>query len=394
MPFISSRCQHIGESQTVALTSLAAKLKREGQDIISLGAGEPDFATPDVIAQAGIQAIKAGDTKYTAVHGCEDLRQAIADWLRSERGASYAPADIIVTTGAKYAVFQSLMAICDPGDEIIVPAPYWVSYPEMVKLADGIVRFIFPQHNNLKMSAAELEAAITPKTRALILNSPSNPSGAIYTRDELAELVQVIHKSGIYVISDEIYDQIIFDGAPFASVTEFDVIRDQLIYINGVSKSYAMTGWRIGYVAAHTDVANAIKKYQGHSTTNAATMSQLAALAAYRAETTIVRDMVQAYQQRRDYVVQRLRHINNVSCTAPAGTFYAFPDVSAYYSHDKGITNSSELCAYLLEKFNVGLVPGSAFGLDNYVRLSFATSMPVLERAMDRIAAGLHALQQ
>ncbi len=394
MSHISCRCQNIGESQTVALTSRAAALKREGKDIISLGAGEPDFATPDTIAQAGIEAIESGRTKYTAVHGLADLREAVSDWIQLERGVLYSPEDIIITSGAKFAVFQSVMAICDPGDEIIIPAPYWVSYPEMVKLAGGVVKIIQPEKKTLKITAEHVKSAIGPKTRALILNSPSNPSGALYTKDELSDFVKVIHNSGIYVISDEIYDQIIFDDLTFASLLEFDNIRDQLIYINGVSKSFAMTGWRIGFLAAHSPVASAVKKYQGHSTTNPSTLSQYAALEAYRGDKKFIHTMVKAYQHRRDFIMQRLYHIEHATCTTPHGTFYAFPDFSSYYTRDKGVTNSVELCAYLLEQFGIGLVPGAAFGLDNHVRLSFATSMDELERAMHRIESGLHSLQQ
>lgn len=393
MPHISSRFKNISESKTVALTALAAQLKRQGKDVISLGAGEPDFATPEFIAQAGIRAIQSGDTKYTAVNGLFDLRDAISKWIQNERGATFSPEDIIVTNGAKHAVYQSILAVCDPGDEILIPAPYWVSYPEMVKMAGGIVKTIKPEKDNLKITANQLEKAITSKTRALIFNSPSNPSGAVYSRAELAEIVAVVQQHDIYVISDEIYDQIIFDDLEYASFCEFESVRDQLVYINGVSKGFAMTGWRIGFLAAHRDIINAIKKYQGHSTTNASTISQRAALAAYLGDKSFIGEMISAYQQRRGYVMQRLVQIRNVTCANPQGTFYAFPDVSSYYRRDKGITNSLELCTYLLEQFEIGLVPGAAFGLDRHVRLSFATSMSVLERAMDRMESGLRSLQ-
>jgi aspartate aminotransferase len=270
--------------------------------------------------------------------------------------------------------------------------PYWVSYPEQIKLAGGIVKTIIPEGPDLKITAAQLERSLSPKTKAIILNSPSNPSGAVYTKAELTSIVRVLKNSGIYVISDEIYDKILFDNLKYTSMTVFDEIRDQLVYINGVSKSYAMTGWRIGFLAAHQSIVSAVVTYQGHSITHPSTISQKAALEAYRSEHSFINEMVRAYQHRRDYVMQRLAAIKNVTCIRPQGAFYAFPDLSWYYTKDMSVTNSLELCYYLLEHFGVATVPGAAFGMDQHVRLSYATSLDILEKALDRIQSGLESL--
>ncbi|MBN1466064.1 pyridoxal phosphate-dependent aminotransferase [candidate division KSB1 bacterium] len=377
----------------MSLTSLLARLQRQGADVVSLVAGQPDFPTPPHVCRAAIQAIEEGHTKYTAVDGAHELKQAIADWIKAERGAVYSPDEIVVTCGAKHAVLQSLLAICDPGDEVILPVPYWVSYPEQIKLSDAIVKTVTPLGADLKITAAQLKQTITDRTKAFILNSPCNPSGAVYASAELAQMADVIRAAGIYVIADEIYDKIVFEQA-FSSMTAFAEIRDQLIYINGVSKSYAMTGWRIGFLAAPQPVAVAVAKYQGHSTTNAASISQRAALAAYREEQSFVADMVSAYQERRDYVMGRLGGMRHVICATPQGTFYAFPELAAYYNKNKGVTSSFDLCQYLLENYGVALVPGSAFGMEGHVRLSFAVAMATLRKALDRVQAGLRSLAQ
>ncbi|MBN1479827.1 pyridoxal phosphate-dependent aminotransferase [candidate division KSB1 bacterium] len=367
-------------------------MKREGKDVISLGAGEPDFATPYAIQQAATHAIQKGNTKYTAVSGIYELRQAISNWINNEYSVIYSPENIVVTSGAKHAIYQSIIAICDPGDEIIVPIPYWVSYPAQIELAGGVVKTITPQTMDLKITAEQIDQAITAKTKAIILNSPCNPSGVVYSKPELEAIARVIKRNGIYVISDEIYDKIIFDALEYSSMTYFADVRDQLIYVNGVSKSFAMTGWRIGFLAANSQIVSAVKKYQGHSTTHPTTISQVAALEAYRGDQSFHREMVAAFQQRRDYVMQRLSTIKKTGCVFPRGAFYAFPDLSLYYNKNMGIKSSLELCYYLLEQFGVGLVPGQAFGMDTHVRLSFATSLDVLKIAFDRIESGLKSL--
>jgi aspartate aminotransferase len=360
--------------------------------VISLAAGQPDFQTPPHVNEAAIRAIQEGYTKYTPVDGAHELKQAIVNWMKTQRDGIYSADDIVVTCGAKHAVYQSILAICDPGDEILLPVPYWVSYPEQINLGGGIAKTILPSTNDLKITADQVAQKITHKTKALILNSPANPSGAVYSKTELSAIADVIKKSGIYVISDEIYDNIVFDGKSYTSMTAFEKIRDQLIYINGVSKSYAMTGWRIGFVAAHRDILQVIIKYQGHSTTNPSSISQKAAVAAYRGEQATISNMLAVYQQRRDYVMQRLGAIKSIICSRPQGAFYAFPDVSAYYNKIAGITSSIELCHYLLTEFGVAIVPGSAFGMDKHVRLSFAASMEALGQALDRIQSGLESI--
>jgi len=393
---ISRRMSQISESQTLALSGLMARLKREGKDVVALGAGEPDFDTPQHIKEAAIAAIQKGFTKYTAAEGTAELREAICRWLLEEYQAEYKPSQIVVTCGAKHAVYQAILAVCNPGDEVLLPAPYWVSYPEQIKLAGATTKFMETnERSNLKISAAQLKDAITSRTKLLILNSPSNPSGAVYDARELSSLAEVIHDSGIMVLSDEIYDKIVFDDAQFASIAQFPEIRDQLLLVNGVSKTFAMTGWRIGFLAAHQDVANAVKNYQGHSTSNPTSISQSAALTAMLGQKQFIVDMRAAFTERRNYVHHRLCAMPDVRCLLPQGAFYAFPNISAYFGKRKGdrlIQSSVDLCGYLLQDFGVAIVPGSAFGMDSHARLSFATSMAVLEKALDRIENGLKSL--
>ncbi len=394
---ISDRFANICESQTVALSSTLVKLRREGKDVVALGAGEPDFDTPSSIKQAAITAIDQGFTKYTPAEGIPELREAICQWLQEEYGASYTPRQVVITCGAKHAVYQGVLAVCNPGDEVILPAPYWVSYPEMIKLAGAVSREIQPlAGNDLKISAEQLRQAVTARTKLLILNSPSNPSGAVYNRQEIDALVEVIKEKNIFVLSDEIYDKIVFDDAEFASLANYPQIREQLLLVNGVSKSFAMTGWRIGFIAAPEVVANAIKAYQGHSTSNPSSISQKAALAALQGDKSFIGEMHAAFAERRNYVQQRLTAIPGVTCCLPKGAFYAFPNVSAYFGKRHGkvkIDNSMDLCAFLLETCGVAIVPGSAFGMEGHVRLSFATSMAVLKKALDRIENGLFLLE-
>jgi aspartate aminotransferase len=390
---VSIKFSQISESQTVALTSLTADLIRQGKDVITLGVGEPDFDTPENIKKAGIFAIQAGRTKYTASDGLYDLKQAIGNWLEEMYNAHYSPEEIVITNGAKQAVAQAIFAVCDPGDEVIIPKPYWVSYPEQVKLAGAVPKMVHTAaENGFKITAEQLNREITSKTRMLLLNSPGNPSGAVYDIEELESLVEVARKAGIYILADEVYDQIIYDGKQFASLSSFKEFKSQLLYINGVSKSYAMTGWRIGFLAGDSAITRAVKKYQGHITSNASTISQYAAIEAYLGEKTFLPIMRAEYQKRRDYVLKRLTSFKNVSCFTPEGAFYAFSDFSAYYNRDMGLTSSVEFCKYLLKEFNVAIVPGIAFGMDDYARLSFATTLDTLEKALDRIEECLDSI--
>lgn len=397
MPTLSKRFAEICESPTMALNSTLARLKREGKDVVALGAGEPDFDTPDHIKAAAVAAIEAGFTKYTPAEGAMELREAVCRWMAEELKVQVKPRQVIITCGAKHAVYQGVLAVCDPGDEVILPAPYWVSYPEMIKLAGAKMVTVNPQPDHqLKITAEQLAGAITPRTRLLILNSPSNPSGAVYSRSELDQLVKVIHQAGLYVLSDEIYDKIVFDDAEFVSLAAYPEIRDQLLLVNGVSKSFAMTGWRIGWIVGPENVADAIKSYMSHSTSNPTSISQKAALQALNGDKAFIAEMHQAFSERRDYVQKRLTAIPGVRSFPPQGAFYAFPDISFYFGKQykgQAINTSMELCAFLLEHFGVAVVPGSAFGMEAHVRLSFATSLAVLEKALDRIEAGLLALE-
>ena len=386
----------ISESPTVALTGILAKLRQEGRDIVGLGAGEPDFDTPQHIKDAAVQAIQSGFTKYTPAEGTLELRKAISTWLKNSYGAEYNDKEIIVNSGAKHSVFQAIMAVCNTGDEVVLPAPYWVSYPEMIKLAGAKPRIIETTiENQFKVTSEQLEKAINSRTKAVILNSPSNPSGAVYSADEYNELVKLLVSKGIWVISDEIYDQIVFDNLSYKSLTQFKELRNRLIYINGVSKSFAMTGWRIGFIAAPTEIITMVKKYQGHTTSNPSSISQKAACAAYTGDLSFVAEMVVEFQKRRDYIVTRLNKIPGVRCLKPQGAFYVFPDVSALFNkknNGKLIKNSLQLCEYLIEYYGVAIVPGSGFGMDGYTRISFATSMENLEKALDRIEEGISSL--
>jgi aspartate/methionine/tyrosine aminotransferase len=396
---LSKRFSNIQESKTVALSGTLARMRREGKDVISLGAGEPDFDTPDPIKEAAIQSIRDGFTKYTPADGMFDLKQAVCSWLVSEYGADYGPDQIVITCGAKHAVFQAICAVCNPGDEVLLPAPYWVSYPEQIALAGANARILETRMDSgLKISSAQIKENLTPKTRLLILNSPSNPSGAVYDKSELEEIAALAVENDFYVLADEIYDKIVYDDAEFTSLTQFPALQDRLLLVNGVSKSFAMTGWRIGFLAAPQAIASAVKRFQGHTTSNPASISQMAALQAYRGEKSFQSRMLQAFTERRNVVYERLNQMAGVMCPKPQGAFYAFPDVSHYYSmvtpDQDPIRSGMDLCNFLLMHHGVAIVPGSAFGMENHVRLSFATSMETLNKALDRIEQGLKSLHQ
>ncbi len=393
---LSETFSQISESQTVALSGKMAELRRSGADVVALGAGEPDFQTPDPIKDAAVEAIHQGYTKYTPADGIFDLKTAIADWLANEYQVDYDPGQIVVTCGAKHAVFQAIQAVCNPGDQVLLPAPYWVSYPEQIKLA-GAVPVILPtkQENGLKITPDQLEKAITDQTKLIIMNNPCNPSGAVYHQEELHHIVDVLQSKPIFVLADEIYDKITFQNASFTSLASFPAIYDQLLLVNGVSKTFAMTGWRIGFLAADAAIAAGVRKFQGHTTSNPASISQRAALQAYKCDKSVITKMVAEFARRREYIYERLMNINGIDCIKPDGAFYVFPNISSFFAKkqkNEPIGNSFKLCQYLLEQFKVGIVPGSAFGMDTHARLSFATSMGTLEKAMDRIEKGLRAL--
>jgi len=398
MKSISQRIQTLSESQTIAMSQKSAELKAQGKDIINLSVGQPDFHTPDHIKEAAIQAIHDNYTSYTPVPGYKDLREAIAQKLKEENQLDYSWDQVVVSAGAKHSLANALMSIVDPGDEVIVPAPYWVSYVEQVKLAEG-KSVVVPTSidNEFKLQPAQLEEAISPNTKAIILCSPSNPTGSIYSREELRALAEILAKAGqkIYILSDEIYEYINFAGQ-HESIAQFDEIRDQVIIINGVSKGFAMTGWRIGYIAAPAEVAKACGKLQGQVTSGACSIAQRAALKALTSDKDFTREMNQAFQRRRDLVMEGLDQIEGVKKYTPHGAFYLFPDISYFFGKSDGnrtINNDSDLCFYLLEEANVALVPGGAFGSPNNIRLSYAASDEELQEALQRIKIYLDKLQ-
>lgn len=374
----------------MAIDGLAKRMRDEGVDVIGFGVGEPDFDTPDNVKQAAITAINEGFTKYTPAGGIPQLKQAVQRKLQTENGLSYDASEIVITVGAKHALFNVFQAILDPADEVIIPSPYWVSYIDQVRLtgAEAVVIEGDPD-NEFKITAAQVRQAITSKTRALVINSPCNPTGAVYTKDELTALAQVAVDAGILVISDEIYEPFIYTDAGHTSFPSLGPeVKANTVLIHGVSKSHAMTGWRIGYAAGPSEIISAMTSIQSHSTSNPTSIAQKAAVEALLGTQEPVKLMVQEFAKRRDYLVQRLRSLSGVTCAVPPGAFYAFPHISAAFGKRAGdalINNSSDFAQQLLQQAHVALVPGSAFGIEGYVRLSYATSMDNLERGMDRI---------
>lgn len=394
---ISPRVKALAVSQTLAMSQKSAELKAQGIDIINLSVGEPDFNTPDHIKQAGIKAIEGNYSFYSPVPGYMSLRKAIADKLSRENGLSFEPAQIVVGNGAKHSLCNVIMATVAPGDEVIIPTPAWVSYVEMVKLAEG-KSVLVPTglEQNFKITPAQLEAAITPRTTAIILCSPSNPTGSVYTREELQGLVDVLARyPQVLVIADEIYEHINYTGGDFVSLASFPEIADRTVVINGVSKAYAMTGWRIGYCAAPLEIAKAVTKLQGQFTSGASSIAQKAAEAAYTGPQDCVEEMRRAFERRRDLVVRLAREIPGLGVNEPQGAFYLFPEVSAYIGRsfgDRVIKDSGDLAMYLLDEAHVATVDGAAFCAPGYIRLSYATSDENIVEAMRRIAAALAKL--
>jgi aspartate aminotransferase len=390
---ISRRVQRVKPSPTLAVTARAARLKAQGKDVIGLGAGEPDFDTPAHIAEAGVEAIRAGFTRYTNVEGIDELKDAIIAKFERDNGLTYERAQILVSSGAKQTLYNLCMAVLDPGDEVVIPAPYWVSYPDMVLLADGLpVMPIAGMAQGYKITPRQLTAAITPKTRLLLLNSPCNPTGAAYTRSELRALGEVlIEHPRILVGTDDMYEKIYWEPEPFCSlVTAVPELYQRTVTINGVSKAYAMTGWRIGYCGGPKDIITAMSTIQGQSTSNACSISQKAAVAALNGDQACVAKMNQAFKERRDFVVRALNAMPGVSCLPGAGTFYAFADVSRAMAQ-LGCRDDVEFTELLLNEAGVAVVPGSGFGAPGHMRLSFASSLPTLEKALERISRTLTA---
>ncbi|MCM8823197.1 MAG: pyridoxal phosphate-dependent aminotransferase [Candidatus Omnitrophica bacterium] len=387
---ISKRINSIKESITLATEAKAKQLAREGRDIIGFGAGEPDFDTPTHIKEAAKKAIEEGFTKYTPASGMKELKSAICKKLREENNLFYRENQVIVSCGAKHAIFNAIMTLCEEGDEVILPSPFWVSYPEMIRASGAKIVIIETDHkNDFKVTSEQLERAITPRTKLFILNYPSNPTGTVYLKEELEELAKVILKHRIFCLSDEIYEKILYDNTDFVSIASLnEEMKDLTILVNGVSKAYSMTGWRIGYACADEKIIQAMSSFQSHSTSNPTSISQKAALAALTGPQDCVSKMVEEFAKRRNYIVDKLNSIKGVSCFKPKGAFYVFPCIKELLGKKykgKLIESSLQFSEVLLEEANVAVVAGIAFGNDDYIRLSYATSLRNIEKGIDRI---------
>lgn len=387
---LSRKALQVSASPTLAIDAKFKAMKADGIDVIGFGCGEPDFDTPENIKEAAIKAIREGQTKYTPASGTLDLKKAICEKLKRDNGLDYTPANIVVSNGAKHSLMNAFDAIINPGDEIIVPAPYWVSYTEMIKMADGVPVIIeTKEEDGFEFTTEQLKAAITPKTKALVLNSPSNPTGMLYEEDKLRKIAEIIVENDIFVVSDEIYENLIYDGKKHVSIASFnEEIKDRTIIINGVSKSYAMTGWRIGFTAANAQVTKAMANMQSHAASNPSSISQAAALEAYNGTQDTVEEMRKVFEERRNYMVERINSINGVSCKKPEGAFYVMMNIKDIFGREIGgkvINTSDDFCEVLLEKSLVALVPGSGFGCEGYVRWSYATSMENIVKGLDRL---------
>ena len=379
---LSARVKNVSASLTLAITAKAKKMKAQGIDVIGFGSGEPDFDTPSYIKDAAVKAIHDGFTKYTPASGIDSLKKAICEKFQRDNNLSYDPSQVVISCGAKHSIYNIIQVICDRGDEVIIPAPYWLSYPEMAKLAEANPIFIdTDEKTNFRIQASSLKKAISKKTKAIVLNSPSNPTGCVYSEKELKEIGEIAASNNIAIISDEIYEKIMFDGKKHVSIASLgkEIFKNTIV-VNGVSKSSSMTGWRIGYIASVNDgVVSSIKNLQSHSTSNPTSISQIAALEAIKGSDSEVNAMVAEFEKRRDYIVKRLNAIDGLSCAKPEGAFYVFCRI------EKENLSSMELSQRLLEEAKVALVPGKAFGSDSHVRLSFATSMENIEKGMNRI---------
>ncbi len=387
---ISKKAGSIAPSLTLAITAKANAMKAQGQSIIGFGAGEPDFTTPDYICNAGKKAMDAGHTKYTPSSGLASLRGAICAKLDSDNGLEYTPNQIVVSNGAKHSLYNALYAIIDDGEEVIIPAPFWLTYPELVNMVGGVPVYVnTTEANGFKMTAAELEAAITPKTRAIILNSPSNPCGAVYTKKELEALAKVLEDKDIYVISDEIYEKLIYSGVHHSIAACSEAMKERTIIVNGLSKSYAMTGWRMGYIAAPLAVAKAIDSVQSHMTSNISSITQYAAIAALTEESDFITKLKAIFTERRDVLVEGVNAIDGLSAKVPNGAFYVFVNITGWKGksyNGKKIETSIDICDGLLD-VGIAPVPGAAFGDDDFVRFSYAISVEDIKEGLARLAA-------
>ncbi|MBN1795928.1 MAG: pyridoxal phosphate-dependent aminotransferase [Sedimentisphaerales bacterium] len=387
---VSKKAQSIPPSATMAVTTRAKELKAQGVDVISFGAGEPDFDTPDYIKAAAIEAIKAGKTKYTATPGIPELRKAIAEKLKRENSLEYSPEQVIVNIGAKHSVYESMQAVLDEGDEVILPIPYWVTYPETIKMAGATAKIVKTgKENSYKLTAEQLQSVINKRTAMLLINSPNNPGGFTYTPDELAELAKVLEGTDIMVLSDEIYEKLIYGDTKFVSFASLSAdAYNRTITINGLSKTFSMTGWRIGYTAGPLEIIKAMGRLQGHMTQNACSFVQEAAVAALTRQSDKAEKMRLEFEQRAKYMAERLNAIEGIECPEPTGAFYCFCDVSSHYGRTIGgakIGGSLDFAKALLEQANVAVVPGEPFGCDENVRLCFAYSVEQITKGIDRL---------
>jgi aspartate aminotransferase len=396
--FLSHRARSIKPSPTLAIDAKAKALKAQGVDVIGFGVGEPDFDTPRNIKDAAVKAIESGFTKYCPVGGTDDLKDAIIEKLKTDNGLSYERGEVIVSCGAKHSLYNIAMAALDKGDEVIIPAPYWVSYPDIVSLADATPVIVdTSEKNGFKMTPEEFRDAVTPRTKAVIINSPSNPTGSSYSRKELEGIAEIAVKNRILIISDDIYEKLVYDGFQFASIASLGKeVKDITVVVNGVSKAYAMTGWRIGYAAGPKEIITAMTNIQSQSTSNPTSIAMKASTEALRGPQDAVESMVREFDRRRVYMVERLNSINGISCLRPNGAFYAFPNITGLLGksfNGKIINDSSDLAKFLLDEVKVALVPGSAFGAEGYLRLSYATSMENIKEGIDRIEKAVGILK-
>ena len=394
MSIVSNSLKRIKPSPTIAVSQKARELKAAGKDVIGLGAGEPDFDTPENIKQAAIDAINRGDTKYTAVDGTPELKKAIVNKFKRENNLEYSTNEITVGTGGKQVIYNALMATLNKGDEVIIPAPYWVSYPDMVLLAGGNPKIVKCNENDgFKLTPKNLKKAITKKTKWLILNSPSNPTGASYTKEEIEALSEVLIKNkNVHILSDDIYEHITYDNFNFFTIAQVSKLKNRTLTMNGVSKSYAMTGWRIGYAAGPKEIIKAISKIQSQSTSNPSSISQAAAVEALNGTQDFIKERANAFKERRDFVVNSLNNIKGISCLKPSGAFYVFPSCKKLLGKKTKLKTDKDFVEKLLEEALVAVVQGSAFGLDGYFRISYATSMDNLKKALERIKSFCESL--
>lgn len=389
---LSKKALNISESSTLAITALANQLKSKGINVIGFGAGEPDFDTPEYIKEAAIKAIKNGYTKYTPVSGIPELKEAIVEKFKKDNGLEYKTSQVLVSNGAKHSLYNVMQALCNPGDEVIIPTPYWVTYPELVKMADAVPVFVKCDHTrDFRLDLDDLASKISTKTKAIIINSPNNPTGAVYPKEDLEKIAELALSNNFYVISDEIYEELIYDGRKHVSIASLsNEVKDRTIVVNGVSKAYSMTGWRIGYAAGPEEVIKVMTNIQSHSTSNPNSIAQYASLAALKGNKEDVYLMRDEFELRRNYMVQRINNIRYLSCNMPHGAFYVMMNIQQLKGKtiEGNLVNSSEdVTKLLLEKANVAVVPGDGFGTDDFVRLSYATSIKNIKNGLDRIEA-------